>query len=457
MNDKQNNRIYSGASPEKVTADLKPLLEFSDQGLPLAKIAELIDKHLIPHFVRYDLPQFHSLYNCFPEKGAELGAQTALRYNQGVTNWIVSPGGVMLEELCGRAMCRLFGLGPEADATFMYCGTYANQQALYMALHYKAEQQGFDLAEKGIKGFKHPERLAVLASEEAHFSLRHAVRMLGLGEESLLTIPVDNNFRMDIPTLYNNVKTLQSEREIFCITATAGTTSSGSLDPIQPAAELCQQINSWLHVDGAYGLAFSLLPDKNNLFEGLQLADSITWDPHKQFGMPIPNSMLFVRNREQFDRMAIYGKYFNRENDPEPNPGTKSPPSTRPLSALPLVTSILHLGMEKIRARLAAPVKTVENTYTELMTETDIELCHRPDTGILCLRLRPQGCAPDRIDALQQHIFDRIKKEAKRSLSLTRLADKNVLRLVAISPNVTSESILETIDLARKIARDFTA
>ena len=221
--------IYSGASPEQVTADLESLVDFRDEGLSLDALNELIQKRLLPHLIRYDLPGFQSMFNAFPEEGAEFGARIALAYNQGVTNWQVSPGGAVLEELCCKALCRIFGLGPTADATFMYCGTYANQQALYLALHRKAEMQGFDLAQQGLQGFADPTRLVVLTSCDAHFSLRHAVRTLGLGEKSLVTLAVDKNRRVDVERMEDTLNALGQTRDVFCVVATTGTTSTGSV------------------------------------------------------------------------------------------------------------------------------------------------------------------------------------------------------------------------------------
>jgi len=406
MNKKKKPPIFSGASPGKVDSDLQDLVDFQDKGLPLKDISQLIEKKLVPHLMRYDLPAFHSLYNFFPEKGAEFGAKIALHYNQGVTNWQVSPGGVILEELCCRALCRLF-----------------------------------------------PGKLAVLTSIDAHFSLKHAVRTLGLGEESLIYVPVDKNRRMDIKALKNIVTRLKKDKDIFCITSTAGTTSTGSVDPILPVVEICEKLKAWSHVDGAYGLAFSLLKERRQLFTGKEQADSITWDPHKQFGVPIPSSILFVRNRKEFERMAIYGEYFNRKDDPEPNPGLKSPPSTRPLSALPLVTSIRFQGKTKVLNRLRALLNAIESSASKLKDAADIELCLQPDTSILCLRLNPKGFPAEHLNNLQKFIYERIKTEGKRSISLTRLGDKMVLRLVAISPAVTSGSLMKTISYAREIAQ----
>ncbi|MCP4711756.1 MAG: aspartate aminotransferase family protein [Planctomycetes bacterium] len=455
MNQDYDVPIWSGATPDEVKADLQQLLSFQDEGMSLDELSVLMEKTLIPHLVRYDLPQFNSLYNCFPEPGALLGGQIALQYNQGITNWQVSPGGVMTEEMCCQALCRMFGLGSDADATFMYCGTYANQQALYMALHWYAEQKGFDLAEKGLKGFADPSRLAVVISRDAHFSLKHAVRMMGLGEEAIIAIPVDESRRMDEQQLQQIVAKVRKTRNIFSIVSTAGTTSTGSIDPIIPVIDLCREIKAWSHIDAAYGLAFKLLPEREKLFAGIELADSVIWDPHKQLGVPIPNSVIFARRSEDLYRMAIYGEYFNRRDDPEPNPGFKSPPSTRPMQALPLVTSIRHRGLIKVIEDLRTVSQAVTTVAEQCADQPDIEICHRPDTGLLCIRVVPEGFPTDQLDKLQLYIYETIKNQCRRSISMTRLDGKVVLRLVAITPQVTGESMMETIEHIRQLAWEY--
>ncbi len=450
----RNSNIYSGASPQQVAEDLQPLIDLQEQGMDIPALKQMIDTHLVPHLMKYDLPAFQSMFNAFPETGAELGAQIALTFNQGVTNWQVSPGGAMLEELCCQTMCRLFNLPPTADATFMLSGTYANQQALYMALHRKAEQHGFDLAEKGVIGFRDPSRLTVLVSEDAHFSIRHAVRMMGLGEQSLVKLDVDKNRRIDVKQLEKKLNQLQN-KDVCCIVATTGTTSTGSVDPVLPLAPIAEKLGAWLHVDGAYGLAYSLVPGWKELYAGMEHADSLTWDPHKQLGIPIPNSILFVTQKENFNRMALYSHYFNRKEDEEPNPALKSIPSTRPFAALPLVTSLRYQGMKQVIQRLRAPLIAVKDLARYLEKQNDVELFHTPDTGIICFRMTPRDVPPDRLDHLQQYLFRTIMNEGKRSISMTQLDNKTLLRLVPISPAVTIDALMETVSDLRSLISDY--
>ena len=449
------DRIYSGASPEEVFADLAPLVDFREEGLPLGELKALVEESLLPHLMRYDLPSFHAMFNAFPEAGAAYGAQVALEWNQGATNWQVSPGGAVLEELCCRALCRLFGLGSDAEATVLYSGTYANQQALYMALHRHAERESFDLAEEGLQGFSDPGRLTVVTSADAHFSLKHAVRVLGLGERALVTVGVDSNRRMDVGGLRDTLDRLGGTHDVFCVVPTAGTTSTGSVDPIPAVAEACGNEGVWLHVDGAYGLAYALVPEWHQLFAGLELADSVSWDPHKQMGVPIPSSILFARRRDDFARMALFGHDWNRPDAEGPNPGIKSMPTTRPFSALPLVTSIRHQGIEGVVGRLRKPLEAIRALAQELRGQPNIELCHEPDTGILCFRLVPPHLPPEHVGDLQETIYQTILKEGRRLISITRLDGRPALRLVALAPAVTVESMLETVDEARRVAEGY--
>ncbi|MGD8753619.1 MAG: pyridoxal-dependent decarboxylase, partial [Anaerolineales bacterium] len=445
----------SGASPNRVRADIEPFVDFAEEEMSIDAIKELMEKNLLPHLMQYDLRGFQSMFNAFPENGAKLGARIALDYNQGVTNWQVSPGGAMLEELCCQALCRLFGLLPSSDATFMYSGTYANFQAVYLALHWKAELEGFDFSQQGLSGFSDLSRLKLIISREAHFSLRHAVRSLGLGDQCLVPIKVDKNRRIDIGHLEKTIKMMRSKGDIFCIVATAGTTSTGSVDPIKPIAEIAECENIWLHVDGAYGLAYSLVPAWKHLFRGLEQADSITWDPHKQMRVPIPNSLLFLKRGSNFQRMRIHSEYFNLPDSTEPNPGLKSPPSTRPFSALSLVTSIKHQGLKGLRDNLRAPLEVSRNLANRLNNVTGIELALYPDTGIVCFRVRPDDFPEDQLNNLQELIFRSILREGKHSISITQLERKKVLRLVALSPKMKTEDMLRTVDMALEAARRF--
>jgi L-2,4-diaminobutyrate decarboxylase len=447
--------LFSGAKPEKVAADLAPLVDFQEDGLHIADLIWMVEDVLIPHLMRYELPSCQGLFNSPLEEGAAYGGEVVLEWNQGVTNWQVSPGGATLEELCCQALCRLFGMGPEAEATMLYSGTYANQQGLYMALHHWAGKAGFDFSEKGLSGFEDPSRLAVAVSADAHYSLKHAVRFLGLGEASLIQVPMDERLRMDVDALRQTLQDLRGEREVFCVVATVGTTSTGAVDPVGEIADVCQEEGIWLHADGAYGLAYALVPEKAPLFRGLERADTVVWDPHKQMAVPIPSSVLFARDRELFQPLALFSHYWNRADAPGPNPGLKSIPSTRPFSALPLVCSIRHQGLKKLVERLRKPMDAIQGFYQALLDHPDVDPLHEPDTGVLCFRVKQPALSAEEVDRLQEHIYRTIQRKGRRIVSVTQVGGKPALRAVAVTPKVTTRSLMNTVAEALMIAGAF--
>ncbi len=184
--------------------------------------------------------------------------------------------------------------------------------------------------------------------------------------------------------------------------------------------------------------------------------DSITWDPHKTLGVVIPNSLLFLKRKDDFRRHSIFGDYFNREDDLEPNPGLKSPPTTRPLSALPLVTSIRYIGIDGLSKRLNDNLITIQTVYNELKKDNEIEVCHKPDLGVLCIRIIPENIPKSHLDQLQRFIFEEIKREGKFSISTTKIDNKAVIRLVVLNEAVNVKSILETIQHIKMIATHYS-
>ena len=459
-------RIYSGATPEQIAAQLAPLLELRREGMELAELERELSTRLLPHLMRYASPGFQSMFNDAPEPGALLGARLALEHNQGVTNWQVSPGGTVLEELCMRALCRLFGLAEQADATPQYCGTLANQQGVYMALHHFLAARGVDLSAQGLAGYAARTgadaltKLAVVTSADTHFSLRHAVRSVGLGERCLVSVPVDERRRMSAAQLDATLGRLRQQgREIVCVVGTTGTTSTGAVDPIGELASVCAEHGEpeggvWLHVDGAYGLAYALVPEARPRFAGIERAHTLAWDPHKQMAVPIPNSMLFARDAKLFECMAVHSAYFNRADSPEPNPGLKSTPSTRPLSALPLLASILHQGLDGLEARLRAPLVTMQSLHAYLSEQDDMEPVHEPDTGVLSLRLRAAGASAAQLDALHSRIYSELLAKGERSISITRLDGRSALRLVSVSPQTDFDALMASIADIRRLAAE---
>jgi glutamate/tyrosine decarboxylase-like PLP-dependent enzyme len=154
--------------------------------------------------------------------------------------------------------------------------------------------------------------------------------------------------------------------------------------------------------------------------------------------------------------MALHSGYFNRKDDDVPNPGTKSAPSTRPLSALPLVTALKGRGLDGVVVDLRAHLHAIRELDAVLRAERHptlpIRPVHRPDTGILCFELDLPGLDPAQGDALHRAIYARILAEGTRTISVTVLDGRTVLRLLTVSAHIRVADFLETIAAVRRVA-----
>jgi L-2,4-diaminobutyrate decarboxylase len=163
--------------------------------------------------------------------------------------------------------------------------------------------------------------------------------------------------------------------------------------------------------------------------------------------------VLFIRQKADFERMAVFGSYFNRNDRREPNPGLKSVPSTRPVSALPFVTSILHQGLAGLVERLRAPIVAVKALAAYLEKQPDVETCHAPDTGVLCFRFVQNDMSVADLDGFNRRIFEAVNRKGERAVAITELDGRPALRLVAVSPSVTARDLVETVEELRRTGR----
>ena len=145
--------------------------------------------------------------------------------------------------------------------------------------------------------------------------------------------------------------------------------------------------------------------------------------------------------------MALHSSYFNRPGEVEPNPGVKSPPSTRPMSALPLVTILRGQGLRKVIEGLRSPLVAMHALADTLENEPDVEVLHQPDTGILCFRMKPDGTPAQDLDSLQRKLYQRINSSGERSISMAKIGGQTALRLVVISAQADASSTHETTGL----------
>ena len=279
----------------------------------------------------------------------------------------------------------------------------------------------------------------VYFSDQTHAAVPRALRVLGLEEARVL--PSDAGFRLDLGELRAAIAADRAAgRRPACVVATAGTTSTGSVDPLDALADVCAEEDLWLHVDGAYGAPAVLWPEARPLLAGLERADSLVLDPHKWLFQPYEIGCLLVREPELLERtFALEGAYLRDVLSGEVNFRNRSVQLTRGARALKLWLSIRVFGLAAFRAAVGRGIALSEHAEALLRERPGWEVVTGAQLAIVCFRREGD-------DARQTRIVEAMARDGYALPSTTELGGRVVLRLCTINPRTTEEDVERTIE-----------
>jgi len=243
-------------------------------------------------------PRYYGLFNPAPTTMGIAGDALVAAFNPQLAAWSHSPLAIEIEQHLVRAFGARFGYDPaRTDGTFASGGMEANHTAVLTALTQKFPE----FACRGLRALA--AQPVFYVSAEAHHSLLKAARLCGLGTDAVHEIPVEANLRVNPEALASRIVQDRGQGFApFMVAATAGTTNAGAIDPLADIAEVAAREKLWLHVDAAWGGAAALLPELRPLLEGIERADSITFDAHKWLSVPMGAGIYLTRHPDILDR-----------------------------------------------------------------------------------------------------------------------------------------------------------
>jgi aromatic-L-amino-acid decarboxylase len=250
----------------------------------------------------------------------------------------------------------------------------------------------------------------------------------------------------------------------FCVIANAGTTNTGTIDPLPVIADLCQQEKLWLHADGAYGAAALFSAAGRALLAGIERSDSFSLDPHKWLFQPFDCALLMVRDRHAL-RHAFHvredeAEYLQdaRGREEEINLWDYSPELTRPFRALKVWMSLQVFGAEAFAAAIDRTMSLAEFAETQLRADPLWEITSHAQMAVVTFRCAPEWWPGKLTDALNRAIAARMQKQGFALVLSTGLRGQTVLRLCTINPRTSEEDITKTVAAlghsARKAMQD---
>jgi len=286
----ESSRVTPPLDPAKLRASLARF----DFSLPIDPV-EALD-FLVEGLWKFQThtphPRYYGLFNPAPTTMGIAGDALVAAFNPQLAAWSHSPLAIEIEQHLVRAFGTRFGYDPvRTDGTFASGGMEANHTAVLTALVQKFPE----FSSLGLRALGAQPVLYV--STEAHHSLLKAARMCGLGTDAVHQIPVDHSLCMDPEALESQISRDRAQGFApFLVVATAGTTSAGAIDPLPALAEVAEREELWLHVDAAWGGAAALVAELRPLLEGIERADSITFDAHKWLSVPMGAGVYITRH-----------------------------------------------------------------------------------------------------------------------------------------------------------------
>ncbi len=239
-------------------------------------------------------------------------------------------------------------------------------------------------------------RPAIAMSEHVHYSLARAVGVLGIGEARIVRLPVNHRQQIDADGARAALAAAEHRNlRVFCLVASAGTTTMGAFDPLDELADIAAERDIWLHVDGAHGASLLVSDRLRRKLRGIERADSLTWDAHKMMFVPAPCTLLFYRNAEKavgaFRQRASY--VFDEEPDLycAYDSGDKNFECTKRPMIMPLWTLWAVYGRALFAEKIEYLCRLTQDAHEILLAEPDFETLHHPEANILCFRYRPPG------------------------------------------------------------------
>lgn len=377
--------------------------------------------------------------------GSGLGdwlAATTNRYS-GVT--FASPGAVRMENMLIDWMARLIGFPDTAGGYLAAGGSLANQTAIVTARE-----------AKGVEGAE-VERSVVYLTEHTHHCIRKALRIAGLRTCVHRVVPVDDRFRMRVDALEQALRQdVKNGLKPFLIVASAGTTNTGTVDPLGPIADLASEYDAWYHVDAAYGGFFRLCgescPETVDLLEPMSHADSVVMDPHKTLFVPYGTGALIVRDRRRLLEVhSMDADYMQdtRSAGHEDSPADLSPELTKHFRGLRLWLPLQMHGVAAFRAALSEKLHLARYFHRRIGEVDGFETGPEPDLSVVTFRYVPAEGDPDDFN---RRLVERLQRDGRIFLSSTQIDGRFTLRLAAVCFRSHREHVDEVIDILRRTA-----
>ncbi|NNC34315.1 MAG: aminotransferase class V-fold PLP-dependent enzyme [Croceitalea sp.] len=376
-----------------------------------------------------------------------LTAMVSAILNNGMAVYEMGMAPSAIEQVVTDKICHKIGYDEHSGGFLTSGGTLANLTALLSARKAKVVH---DVWNQGHNG-----PLGIMVSEEAHYCVDRAAKIMGLGTKGIIKIPSDNNYSMDVTQLESYFNNAKSEGiEIFAIVGSAPSTATGSYDKLHTIAKFAKVKNIWFHVDGAHGGAAIYSKKYKSILEGIKEADSVVIDGHKMMLMPtITTALLFKNKRHAQHTFSQKADYLLDENENDWfNSGKKTFECTKSMMSLHWYLLFKLYGEALFDAFVTRQYDLAQEFARMLQEHNDFELAVRPMSNIVCFRYVGDQLEPGQLNDLNIKIRQTLLEDGAFYLVQTKLKGVHYLRTSLMNPFTTRVHLSQLLEKIKHVA-----
>jgi glutamate/tyrosine decarboxylase-like PLP-dependent enzyme len=448
-------------SPSAVRQALDLSAPLPESGMEPGPLLERTAQLLFEHSLFNAHPRFFGYITAAPAPIGVLGEFLAAAINANVGAWTLSPAATEIESQTVRWIASLIGYPGDCGGLLVSGGNMANIVCFLAA---RAAKAGWAVRERGVTGGS-GQRLRVYGSAETHTWIQKAADIAGLGTDSISWIPTDSNLRMDVSALRRQIEADKAAGDVPCmVIGTAGSVSTGAVDPLRDIDAVCKEHDVWFHVDGAYGGFAAAVPDAPGDLRALTAADSVAVDPHKWLYAPLEAGCALVREPGLLRAAFAYHPPYYHFEEQATNYVDHGPQNSRGFRALKVWLALRHAGAAGYREMIAGDIRLSRVMADAVRRCDELELITQ-ELSITTFRCVPRDLRPKLgeqavegyLDALNRHVLDRLQRGGEAFVSNAVVGNRYVLRACIVNFHTTNADVEATVEIAARLGREVNA
>jgi glutamate/tyrosine decarboxylase-like PLP-dependent enzyme len=424
----------------------------TEPGPLLEKTARL----LFDHSLFNGHPRFFGYITASPAPIGMLGDLLASAVNPNVGSFALSPAATEIEAQTVRWISELIGYPTTCGGLLVSGGNMANFVCFLAARAAKAD---WDVREHGISDGR-GRRLRVYASAETHTWIQKAADLSGLGVTSIRWIPTDAKLRMNVEALRRQLDKDRADGDLpLLVVGTAGSVSTGAVDPLSHLAALCREYGLWFHVDGAYGGFAAAVPEAPDELRALRDADSVAVDPHKWLYAPLEAGCALVRNPEALRAAFSYHPPYYHFDERAINYVDYGPQNSRGFRALKVWLALRHVGAAGYRKMIADDIRLSRAMAAAVSRHPELELLTQ-ELSITTFRYTPrdldglpEGERERQVDAINRALLDRLQRGGEVFVSNAVIGGRYALRACIVNFHTEVADVEALPDVVARVGR----